>query len=86
MVDQSILNSERKTIEGRIASVAFTHVHVVSGEDDFLTEQPVVKHEQRSIEELELVIPKNVKDARLRRGGVSNQSYVIDKNPEDSSS
>src|ERR1035441_6284158 len=57
VVGQPILNFQRKPIEPGIAGIPSSFIHIVHCQDDLVPQQPVVKHKQRSIEELELVVP-----------------------------
>jgi hypothetical protein len=41
--------------------IPLTRVHVLGGEDNAFTQQFVIKHQQGTVEELELIIPENVK-------------------------
>ena len=51
-----------KAIQPRIVRIPFARVHVVGGEDDPFTQQLVIEHQQRAVEELELIVPENVKN------------------------
>ena len=42
------------------------------GEDNFLSEKFVVRHQQGAVEELYLVIPQDVKRRRLSRRCIAN--------------
>ena len=57
-------------------------IHIVHCEDHSFSQESVVKHNQRSIEGLELVIPQDVEDLRHGRGGIADQLAVEDQHPE----
>ena len=73
MVGKPILDSERQPIEERIVGVPPAGIHIVHGAGRSSSPSLVVKHQQRSIEELEFVVPQDMKDSRPGRRGVANQ-------------
>jgi hypothetical protein len=82
-VGKAILDSKRKPIEMSIFRIAPACIHIVQCEDDLFPQELVIKHQQSSIEELELVVPQDVKDFRLGCGSVANQSRIVDQNSGD---
>ena len=83
VVGEPILDSQRKPIEARILGIPLARIHIVRCEDDPFPQQPVVKHQQRSIEELEFVIPQDMKDLRLGCRSIANQLGIVHRHPED---
>src|SRR6476661_6890189 len=47
------------------------------GERDLFAEKPVVEHQDGTVEELELVIPEQMKNSRLRRRRIANESDIV---------
>jgi hypothetical protein len=47
------------------------------GKDDLFAEQSVVEHEQSTIDELELIVPKNVKDGRPGTPCVPDKAPIV---------
>ena len=58
MVGKPVLDSERKPIEKRILRIPSSRIHIVGCEDDPLSQELVVKHEEGSIEGLDLLFHK----------------------------
>ena len=77
VIHQAVLNSQRKPIEPRIVIVPLTGVHVVRGEHHFFAEQLIVENQERSIEQVEFVVPQDVKDLRLSYGSITNQAPIV---------
>jgi hypothetical protein len=57
VVSKAILNCQRKAIEQRIVFVPSALIHVMRGERNLLPHRLIIKHQQSSIEKLELVVP-----------------------------
>ena len=57
VIDQAVLNSQRESIQPGICPITSTSIHIVSSEYDLFAETLVIKRQQRSIKELELVVP-----------------------------
>ncbi len=81
MVGKPILDSQRKPIEAGIVRIPYARIHVMHGENYFFPEPLVVKHQQRSIEGLEFIVPQDVKDSWLRFCSVANQPGVVRLEP-----
>src|SRR5437868_12237808 len=82
MIGKPILHSQREAIEGGISRIPLTRVHIVNGQNGLFPESPVVKHQQRSIEQLELVVPENMEDYGLGGSGIADQFGVVHREPE----
>ena len=74
VVGKPILDPQCEPIDRRVFRVALPSVHIVNCQDHFFPHQPIEPHKQRSIEELEFVIPEDVKDLWLRGGGVIDKA------------
>jgi hypothetical protein len=83
MIGQPILGAKRHAIENRIVRIAGTGINVVRGQDNLLSQQLVVEHQQGSIKPLDSVVPKDVKDWGLSRRGVADEPDVIPRKPVD---
>ena len=64
-IGEPVLDAQREAIAPRVVAVPLARIDVVGGERDPLAEQLVVEHQQRAIEELELVVPQDVEDLLL---------------------
>src|SRR5262245_45447821 len=71
VVSQPILHLKRKPIKETIFKVPFSRVHIVGSKYNSFTQQLVINHQGGSIEELEFVIPQDVKN---RCSGVCSKS------------
>src|SRR5262249_4984218 len=74
---EPILNAKRAPIEPAVPAVARRSVHVVHCKNDALSNHPVVGHQEGAVEDLEFVVPENVKKWCARAGRVLKQSSVI---------
>ena len=83
VVSEVILDSQRKPIEERIRGISPTHIHVVRGKYDLLSQQLVVKHQQGSVKVFEFVVPQDMKDLRPGGSGVPDQPGIIRRNSGD---
>ena len=79
MIGQPVLNSQGQTVEKRVVGVSLARIHVVRGERDLLSQHLVVEHQQRPIEDLELVVPQDVQDLRPCGRGVAEESRIVDQ-------
>src|ERR1700732_43130 len=77
MVGKLVLYPQGKTIDGRIFRISPAGIYIVDRESDLLPHQPVEKHEQSTIEDLEFVIPQDMKNLWLGCGGVVDQLGVV---------
>ena len=77
MVGKPVLNPQRKTVDRRVFRITPARIHIMDREYDLLPHQPVEKHEQRTIEDLEFVIPQDMKYLWLGCGGVMDQLGVV---------
>ena len=66
MIGHKILDSKREPVEIGILRVSLPRVYVVRSADDPFPQEFVVKHKYRAVEQLELIIPKNMKYLVLR--------------------
>jgi hypothetical protein len=83
VVGQLILRSQRKTIQGSVIRISLADIYIVYGESNLLAQSLVVQHENDAVEQLKLVVPKNVKDLRLGCRGVTDQLRVVGQDPVD---
>ena len=83
VVGKPILDSEREPVEARIPRIPLAGIDIVRGEDDFFPQELVVKRQQRSIEELEFVIPQDMKDSRLGCRRIANELGIVHRHPEE---
>src|SRR3984885_14982410 len=82
VVCEPILNSQRKPIETGIPGVPPACIYVVHCEGNSFPKSLVVEHQQRAIEQLELIVPEDVKDSRLGCSDVTNQLDVVSQYPK----
>src|SRR2546426_949473 len=81
MICEPILHPQGKTIEQCIGKVPPRCINIVRGEDDLFPLEFVVEHEECSIDDLELIVPENVKDIRLWSPSVPDETDIIEQHP-----
>jgi hypothetical protein len=62
-VRKSVLRFQRESIQPTIATIALPGIHIMRGQHNSFTEQTVIQHEERSIEDFELIVPQNVENS-----------------------
>jgi hypothetical protein len=77
MIRQMILNFQRQTVQIGVFRVSFRLIYIVRCESDSLTKRLVIQHQQRPVEELNLAIPKDVKEVSLRESRIPKQQQVM---------
>ena len=60
VVGKAILDSQGKPVEHRVFRVSARRVNVMRGENNLLSEEFVIHHEQSAVQELDFVVPENV--------------------------
>jgi hypothetical protein len=78
---KAVLDPEREPIENRILRIAPCSIHVVQCQSDLFSKEFVIEHQQCSIEELEFVVPQDVKDFWFGCRRVANKLRIVDQDP-----
>src|SRR4051812_36753959 len=77
VVHQPILNAQREPVEPAVVAVPASGIHVMDRQNQALPVHPVIEHQNRAVEELNLVVPEDVKYLCIACSGVANQLVVI---------
>src|SRR6266850_1733882 len=84
VIGKPVLGLQAQLIVPGIIPVSFSRVNVVGRKHDFLIQYFVIKHQQGTVEEGKLVVPKQMKDLRLGTRGVSQYPEVGTQHPRKS--
>src|SRR5438552_15799311 len=79
MICKPILHSQGPSVKSGVRRIPFPSVYIVRGEDNLLTEKFVITQQCRAIEDLELVVPQNVKYLGLGCARITNQSPIVNQ-------
>src|SRR5579871_5712292 len=82
MIRELVLDPQCEAIEVAVPTISFGCINIVRREDNFLSQTLVVSHQDSSVEQLELVVPKNMKYLGLSSRGIADQPCVIGRDPQ----